>query len=107
VTQSVRSTLEVTEGTAIVQFAGELDVDRVVEMRTWLDQAFAAADVARVEVDLGPTEFVDSTALGVLVGARRRADGAGLDFAVTNLASRVERLFAVTGTLTLLTGREL
>ena len=105
--QGVQSTLEVTEGTATVRFAGELDVDRVAEMRTWLDQAFDAADTARVEVDLGETEFVDSTALGVLVGARRRADEAGLDFAVTNLTPRVERLFAITGTLTLLTGREL
>jgi|SRR3954454_19122341 len=105
--QDVQSTLEVTEGTATVRFAGELDVDRVAEMRMWLDRAFSAAELTRVEVDLALTEFVDSTALGVLVGSRRRADEAGVEFVVTNLPPRVERLFAITGTLTLLTGREL
>jgi anti-anti-sigma factor len=46
---------------------------------------------------------VTASALGMLVGAHRRADAAGRRLRVVNLQGPVERLLAMTGTLDLLT----
>jgi anti-anti-sigma factor len=55
-------------------------------------------------VDLSAAEFVDSTALGALMSAHNRAVQSNIEYRVVNVPARVERLLAITGTLTLLTG---
>ena len=58
-------------GTAVViRLAGELDVYNADQVRAALTGA-ASAGPSRVVVDLGEVEFMDSTALGVLIEARR------------------------------------
>ncbi len=98
------STLDVDDKTATVRFGGELDLDAAPQMRARLDEAFTSDGVAEILVDLTDTEFVDSTALGALMAAHNRAAESNIGFRVVNVPPRVERLFAITGTLTLLTG---
>ncbi len=100
------STLDVDDKTATVRFGGELDLDAAPQMRARLDEAFTSDGVAEILVDLAATEFVDSTALGALMAAHNRAVESNIGFRVVNVPPRVERLFAITGTLTLLTGGE-
>jgi anti-sigma B factor antagonist len=58
------------DGAVVIQLAGELDLYNAGDVRrTLLDSA--TGDL-RVVVDLAEVEFIDSTALGVLVEARAR-----------------------------------
>jgi anti-sigma B factor antagonist len=61
-------------GTArVVSLAGELDLYNAEAVREALLDA-AAGSPERIVVDLGEVEFVDSTALGVLIEARTKLD---------------------------------
>jgi anti-anti-sigma factor len=104
VTQEVLSSLTTQERTVTIALGGELDLAAVDEMRALFERALAVPEVAAIVVDLTGAEFVDSTALGALVGTHRRAEQQGATFRVVNVQPRVERLLAITGTLTLLTG---
>jgi anti-sigma B factor antagonist len=53
----------------VVRLGGELDLYNAERVRTALGSACAGSP-ARVVVDLGEVEFLDSTALGVLIEAR-------------------------------------
>jgi anti-sigma B factor antagonist len=60
-----------TNGSAcVVKLAGELDLYNAPNVREALVRACADSP-GRVVVDLGDVEFIDSTALGVLIEARR------------------------------------
>jgi len=58
-------------GDVIVRLAGEIDLYNAGEVGSAL-QEIAGSDPARVVVDLGEVEFVDSTALGTLIEARKQ-----------------------------------
>jgi anti-sigma B factor antagonist len=61
-----------TVGTArVVRLCGELDLYNAAEVRTALADASAEAP-ERIVVDLGEVEFIDSTALGVLIETRTK-----------------------------------
>ena len=59
------------DGVAIVQLAGELDLYNAPTVREALKEATEDGP-ERVVVDLSEVEFIDSTALGVLIEARSR-----------------------------------
>ena len=50
-----------------------------------------------LEVDLGGVEFLDSTGIGVLIGALRRARQAGGKLHLRALSPELDRLFALLG----------
>lgn len=61
-----------TNGSAcVVKLAGELDLYNAPQVRTALANA-SADSPERVVIDLSEVEFIDSTALGVLIEARRQ-----------------------------------
>ena len=61
-----------TVGTArVVRLGGELDLYNAAQVRSALNDA-CAEDPERIVVDLGEVEFIDSTALGVLIETRTR-----------------------------------
>ena len=63
--------VDTRDGAVIVRLAGELDLYNAEDVRAALAQALAATP-SRIVVDMAAVEFVDSTALGVLVEARSR-----------------------------------
>jgi anti-sigma B factor antagonist len=94
-------------GTAyVVRLGGELDLYNAAQVRAALVEAVAEAP-ERIVVDLGEVEFLDSTALGVLIEARSRlANRAGLMLAAPGLETRralqisgLDKLFAVHDTV--------
>ncbi|MGH3073182.1 MAG: STAS domain-containing protein [Gaiellaceae bacterium] len=60
-------------GAVVVHLVGELDLYNAPEVRTALLEV-CAEQPERLVVDLGEVDFVDSTALGVLIEARTRLD---------------------------------
>jgi len=79
----------------VVSVVGELDVATAPRLRQQL-VALAATSPTGVIVDLGGVDFLDSTGLGVLLGALKRARTAGFGFALANAEPQVARVFEVT-----------
>jgi len=63
--------IERRQGAVIVRLVGELDLYNAPEVRSALLEV-CAEDPERLVVDLGDVDFVDSTALGVLIEARTK-----------------------------------
>jgi anti-sigma B factor antagonist len=62
---------ELDDRTSLISVEGELDLSTAPRLKWMLVDSFAAGR-NEVVVDLSRTSFMDSTALGVLVGVRRR-----------------------------------
>jgi anti-sigma B factor antagonist len=94
-------------GTAyVVRLGGELDLYNAAQVRAALVDACAQAP-ERIVVDLGEVEFLDSTALSVLIETRARMNNrGGLMLAAPGLETRralqisgLDKLFAVHDTV--------
>ena len=77
-----------------VRLAGEVDVSNADEVREARAGVFAKAPRA-VEVDLSEVPYIDSTGIGVLVGAAHEASDAGAAFSVTNPQHNVARVLSL------------
>ena len=80
---------------AIVRVGGELDVNTATELRQCL-LGVTSEGPLRVTLDLSSLSFVDSTGLGVLVGALKRQRVRGGTLALTGLAGSVRKVFDIT-----------
>jgi anti-sigma B factor antagonist len=65
--------VEAVAGACVVRLGGELDLYNAPQVRDALVEACSDSP-QRVVVDLSEVEFIDSTALGVLIEARTRID---------------------------------
>ena len=90
-------------GTAVViRLGGELDLYNAAQVRSALADAYAQTP-ERIVVDLGEVEFIDSTALGVLIEIRAKLNNRdGLLLAAPGLETRralevsgLDKLFVV------------
>ena len=59
------------DGSLVMRLGGELDLYNAEDLRAALDRAMSGAP-GRIVIDLSLVEFVDSTALGVLIEARAK-----------------------------------
>ena len=80
----------------IVAVAGEIDVATAPQLRECLHRVIAKG-AATVVVDLLDVTFLDSTALGVLVGALKRCRELGGDLHVVVTDPRIVKIFEITG----------
>ena len=76
--------------------SGEIDVSNASQLREELDQALDQGE-GTIAVDLSEAPYIDSTGIGVLVGAARRAREAGRGFAVLRPQEGVARVLALLG----------
>jgi anti-sigma B factor antagonist len=90
--------LETTErdGCSVVSVTGELDVATAPRLREVLIGLITSGH-HRLVVDLGWVDFIDSTGLGVLIGAlkRLRSHDGRLDLVIDD--PRVLKVFDITG----------
>jgi anti-sigma B factor antagonist len=84
-------------GPAVVTISGEHDLSTAPNLRRRLDNLLDEGTAT--VVDLSPATFIDSSILGVILDARRRAAEANIGFAVVhaNGADAVDRVLEVTG----------
>ena len=85
--------------TTTVTVAGEVDLDTAPHLR----QALTSTTTAHVHVDLTGVPFMDSTGLGVLIAAHKRALDRSGTLVVLCDDDRILRLFRLTGLDTVLT----
>ena len=87
---------EITDEKAIIRIEGEVDVSNASELRDALDTALADG-AKEVEADFAEVAYIDSTGIGVLVGAAHRAQESGSVLVVPNPQKNVERVFSLLG----------
>jgi len=74
---------------------GELDIASFTHLRTRISDLIDAGR-ANIVIDLSGTAFLDSTALGALIGGRRKAYAADGSFAVVCDNPQLLKLFKIT-----------
>ncbi len=81
---------------ARVLVEGEVDVSNADELRNAVDAALVL-DAPEVTVDLSQVPYIDSTGIGVLVGAAHRAADAGKKLVVASPQKNVARVLGLLG----------
>lgn len=84
-------------GHTVVEVRGEVDVYTAPELRERLLEILHEGADQRVVVDLRPVDFMDSTGLGVLVGALKRVRMAGGDLPLVCDSEKLLKIFRITG----------
>jgi anti-sigma B factor antagonist len=87
--------VESAEGRRIVKVVGEFDRGNANEVRSCLNDLIGAG--FDVVVDLSELRFIDSTGLGVLVGAHKFAKERGRSLTLRRPSSQVAKGLEVTG----------
>jgi anti-anti-sigma factor len=82
------------DGVRIIRVAGELDLAVIEGLRQAIDRA---AEEDQVLVDLGPCEFIDSSAIALLIERHRSFEQEGRRFAVFGATRQVRRVLEMTG----------
>ncbi len=80
----------------VIHVAGELDVYTAPLLKEAVDSGMAQGH-AQMVVDLTKVAFIDSTALGVLVGSLRRARAEAGDLRLVMDDPHLEKMFRITG----------
>jgi anti-sigma B factor antagonist len=84
------------DGVTVVRVSGDLDCYSAPQLRAALSTL--VADGHRlVVVDVGGTNFIDSTGLGVLVGGVRRLREGGGNMVLRSPSALTRKLFEITG----------
>ena len=90
--------LDVSErdGYSVLAVSGEVDVATVPRLREQL-HGLVAEGHTRIVVDLDGVDFLDSTGLGVLVGALKRVRSNDGELSLVCTQPRIRKVFEVTG----------
>jgi anti-sigma B factor antagonist len=87
---------EFDDGHAVVTVDGEIDVYSAMVLREQL-AALSAAGHHRIAINLAAMTFCDSTGLGVLVSAAKRAKAAGGGLALVGVRENTLQMLRITG----------
>ena len=91
-----------TEGVGIISARGEVDLSTADTLRAEIDDALGAGH-RRVVVDLTDVEFIDSAGLGALASSHKKAEDAGIGFAVVTARQAILRPLEITKLINVLT----
>ena len=80
----------------VVAVRGEIDLFTAPELKQVLAEAIEGGRT-RIVVDLTETTFLDSTALGVLIGAVKRLRSRDGALAIVNVDENIAKTFEITG----------
>lgn len=84
-------------GEAVVRLTGEIDVSTVARARSALGAAITDHPGQTLTVDLGEVEFLDSTGIGALISALKRARSADGDLRLVGVRPHILKVFQLTG----------
>ena len=79
----------------VVSLLGEFDMSNADRLRNQLSSSLESTS-GMVVLDLGALDFADSTVLGVLVAAHRRAEAAGVTLRLAAPPPFIQRLLKIT-----------
>jgi len=82
-------------GIGVVELIGEVDVYSASQAKQTMHE-LVDAGANHLLVDLGSTDYLDSTAMGVLVGVLKKVAEKGGSVRLVRLRPRIRRLFEIT-----------
>jgi len=83
-------------GCRLVVAGGEIDLHTAPHLRAQIHEVLAEPGVTQLVIDLTDATFLDSSALGVLVGALKRVKEAGGRLDIVLPTSPLRRIFEIT-----------
>lgn len=87
---------DAADGSVVISAEGEVDVSCASELRDAVYQVLET-DVTDVTIDLAQVPYIDSTGIGVLVGASHRASDAAITLRVAHPQRNVKRVLDMLG----------
>jgi HptB-dependent secretion and biofilm anti anti-sigma factor len=91
--------------TAVIQLTGRFDFSRHREFRNCYEAALRESTLRRIEVDLQGVDYLDSSALGMLLLLKERADARALPVSLLNCTGVVREILDVANFGTMFTLR--
>ena len=82
-------------GCAVLRLRGRFDFNAHREFREAIDSATGQADAKEVQVDLAGVDYLDSSALGMLLMLRDRCKGAGKAVSLANCRGAVKQVLDI------------
>lgn len=79
---------------SVIQLQGRFDFNSHREFREAVDAALAAS-AKEIQVDLGGVEYLDSSALGMLLMLRDKAKGAGHEVSLAHCTGPVKQVLDI------------
>jgi anti-sigma B factor antagonist len=92
----LRTEVRKITGWTVVNVYGEVDVATTPELREVL-VGLVGDGATRLILDLDGVDFIDSTGLGTIISALKRARTHGGDLRLVCTQARITRLFEITG----------
>lgn len=86
------------DGSPTIEAAGEIDLATAPDLAAVLDTMIERR-VPRIRVDMAGVTFVDSSGLGILVAALKRANAVDSTLVLQNLTGPARKVFEITGLL--------
>ncbi|MGI6697829.1 MAG: STAS domain-containing protein [Clostridiales bacterium] len=83
-------------GRCVVKVKGEIDIYTAAEFKKQINAAIEEV-AGDLHIDCSELQYMDSTGLGVLIGALKRMKEQGRNIYLENLRPNVRKLFAITG----------
>ncbi|MEG0250934.1 MAG: STAS domain-containing protein [Peptostreptococcus sp.] len=80
----------------IVEISGELDVSCADDLKKELDGNIDNK-FSNVKIDMSDLQYIDSTGIGVIVGAMKKLRKGKKDISILNAKDNVKKIFKITG----------
>ncbi|GAA4724880.1 STAS domain-containing protein [Brevibacillus fulvus] len=84
-------------GHYLFQINGEIDAYTAPRLKERLTSALSDAATKSVTLDFENVTYMDSTGIGVLIGALKMAAKSGCQLKITKVMPRIERILKITG----------
>lgn len=81
----------------VLYVRGEIDAYTAPQVSQQLLPLITETEAKSVSVDLRDVSYMDSTGVGVLIGALKASRQSGCQLVLENVTPRIERLFRITG----------
>lgn len=91
----METNVSIDAGRATIHLVGRFDFNAHREFRQVSENALERADVREVKIDLGRVEYLDSSALGMLLMLRDRAKAANKQVALINCVRNVRQVLDI------------
>lgn len=90
----MQTNLTVADGRATVRLQGRFDFNAHRDFRDIVDQAMAAT-AREIHIDMSAVDYLDSSALGMLLMLRDKAKTAGREVALSNCSGAVKQVLDI------------
>lgn len=85
----------IAEGKATLSLTGRFDFNTHREFRTHYESALDSPDIKTLDIDMSGVDYLDSSALGMLLMLRERADARNIKISLSNTTDTVKQILHI------------